>query len=402
MQFQQNQADLDYLLNRASEFLGEPVRPLTLSHEMAFHLHRNARVEDVGGLGLSQPVRMFNSGSHGHPVMMGMERYVVTLGETEGHRRLSLVRVVNPFAAGYPPNLLGELWVAPATDYLRLYRWLRRAAKREVEEIAPVMQADEQKRLVDNTIGFLQRGEEALKRFGIPLKRGVLLIGTPGNGKTMACRWLHAQAMKLGLEWRTVSAEDYDMARSGGSAHMLFDLTEPGIVLFDDFDTGLRNREDTGGAGDQSMFLSELDGMEIHRGVVYLFTTNAKLKDLDPAFRRPGRIDQIIRFPYPDADLRRRLIVEHWPQEVVENVPVEEIVNATEERSFAEVDELKKLLVMRFLDEDEWNWEWAWEAFQNSATHDEQDRSLGFTPRRNLRNGRSRVSPGWQDDEIPF
>ena len=254
----------------------------------------------------------------------------------------------------------------------------------------------EQERLWNNTLGFLERGEEALERFGVTLKRCVLLTGQPGNGKTMAARWLLSQANKLGYAWRTVRAEEYEMARHHGSAHGMFELDRPGIILFDDLDSALRDREDVGESPDHATFLSELDGLEVRRGVVYLFTSNAKVKDIDPAFRRPGRIDQIIHFPRPDAALRRRLIEELWPREIVENIPVEEIVEKTEGQCFAEVEEIKKLLVMRFLDKRTWDWPWAWESFQNRMEETVPRRPLGFirTPGKN--------GHPYSGDDVPF
>ena len=96
----------------------------------------------------------------------------------------------------------------------------------------------------------------------------------------------------------------------------LFDLDRPGIVLFDDLDHALRNRDDAMATLEQARFLSELDGVRLRQGIVYLFTTNAGIDDLDPAFRRPGRIDHMIRFSPPDADLRREFIANCWPREI--------------------------------------------------------------------------------------
>jgi hypothetical protein len=127
-----------------------------------------------------------------------------------------------------------------------------------------------------------------------------------------------------------------------------------------------------------------------------LFTSNAKVKDIDPAFRRPGRIDQIIHFPRPDAPLRRRLIEEHWPKEIVENIPVAEVVENTEGKCFAEVEELKKLLVMRFLDTRAWDWPWAWESFEHRMEESEPRRPIGFT-RGPSKNGHPSLS-----DDVPF
>lgn len=373
MSIKDGQADLSYVLQRGGELLRSTVRALAVDGEMSSFLAREARKEETQGLGTEPPIRMFHSGSHGSLVLCGFVSYSVQVGDS----RVPLLRVHNPFTDDFC-GPLNDLWIVSTDEYQRLYRWLRRGVKEKVREVAPIMDPADKQALWDNTIGFLQRGEEALEKFGVPLKRGVLLLGEPGNGKTMAARWLYTEALKNGLDWRTVTAESYDAARSHGSAHDLFQLEQPGIVLFDDFDTSLRDREDFGPDRDQSTFLSELDGIRIRRGVVYLFTSNAKLQHLDPAFKRPGRIDRIIYFQKPPADQRKRLIVEHWPAEIVAGIPVDEVVAATDGCCFAEVEEIKKLFVMRYLDTRAWDWEWALQSFKERAKDTSPDRSIGF------------------------
>lgn len=370
MNTRQTQNDLDYLMQRASEQLGAPVRPLQLVCELATSLIRAAWRVEVRGIGGEAPVRMVHTGLVGYSVAFGMERYTVDVNG----RRIPFVRVLNQDGT----SLLEDLFFVPAADLRRLYRWLRRGHRERVRGMEPIMRDEDRKALWDNTIGFLVRGAEALERFGVPLKRGVLLMGEPGNGKTMAARWLYAEALKANLEWRTVTVAQFDCARSNGTLEHLFQLNRPGLVLFDDFDTGLRDREETGMTRDHSTFLSELDGVSLRSGIVYLFTTNARFRDLDAAFRRPGRIDRIITFPKPDAELRRRLVLEHWPAEIVAAIPVDELINETEGLCFAEVEELKKLLVLRYLDTRNWDWPWAWTQFRERIRDCEKSRPLGF------------------------
>ncbi len=378
MSLRENQADLDLTLQRLSEVLGGTVRALNLDCETAGYLYRHLRREGSTGFGASQPIRTIQSGSRGHGVSFGIERFSVKIGDA----MVPLARAINPFADEYG-SPLNDVWACRTEHLTTLYRYLRRGVEEKHRQIKPVMKTDLKTRLWDNTVGFLERGSEAFDRFGVPLKRGVLLAGEPGNGKTMAARWLLNQASKLGFDWRTVRAEEYEMARNHGSARNLFELQRPGIIFFDDLDQALRNRDDVGSSGDHSTFLSELDGLSIRQGVVYLFTSNALFKQLDPAFRRPGRIDVFIRFEKPDAAMRRELIVDHWPKEIVESIPVDEAVSQTGGLSFAEVEELKKLLVMRYLDSREWEWNWAWDEFRKRGSDDKSDRFIGFAPRRN-------------------
>ena len=388
MSLQAISRDLTFFLAQAEELLGEPVRPVMLDFRMLHELGRHVRRLAVHGVGSDPEIRTLQHGCDGWSLQYGLVEYELRLDD----RRERAVRMNHDFGwAGSRP--LDELWAVPARVYLPLYRFLRRAVRTRSEGIVcPIMEPAARERLWANTIGFLQKGEQALKQFGVALKRGVLLHGTPGNGKTMASRWLASQCQELNLQWQTVTAENYENARSHGSASCLFQLAEPGIVFFDDLDGALRSRSDIGMNADHSTFLSELDGIELNTGVVYLFTSNAPLNELDPAFRRPGRIDQVICFELPAAELRERLVREQWPAAIVDVLDVPRVVEQTDGLSFAEIDELKKLLVLHYLDHQEWDWEHARDQFRLRASANGLTRPLGFladSRARRERTGRS-------------
>ena len=75
--------------------------------------------------------------------------------------------------------------------------------------------------------------------------------------------------------------------------------------------------------------MGELDGLRVREGVVFVFTTNAALSDLDPTFLRPGRIDVVAPFTCPDAELRRRFVLERWQADVRDALDVEQVVADT-------------------------------------------------------------------------
>ena len=130
-------------------------------------------------------------------------------------------------------------------DYIRLYRLARQLQARETEQVEPPVLHNEQLcQLRENTIGFLER--ENLRRIrdlGGRARRGLLLTGPPGNGKTSACRWLKAECLRRGWEFQLVSADAYAQARQSrcadASVRALFELDSRGIVVFDDFDIAL-------------------------------------------------------------------------------------------------------------------------------------------------------------------
>jgi len=134
------------------------------------------------------------------------------------------------------------------------------------------------------------------------------------------------------------------------------------VVFFDDMDQALRDRETVKETDDQAIFLTALDGISVNEGVVFVFTTNCALDLIDRAFKRPGRLDLVLHFNPPESVLRRRLM-ERWHEDIRSHLNLDTAVASTDGFSFAEIEELKNLLVMHFLDAGVWNWSWALKQF---------------------------------------
>ncbi len=113
-----------------------------------------------------------------------------------------------------------------------------------------------------------------------------------------------------------------------------------------------------------------------------MIASNLAPESLDPAMRRPGRIDVILRFPKPDAALRRRMIRERWHPDLQAGVDPETVVAQSEGWSFAELEEARKLLVMRRLDTARWDWPWVRDTLGRAA-QSKHARPIGFVPNLN-------------------
>jgi hypothetical protein len=280
-----------------------------------------------------------------------------------------------------------DFCVVDRKDYLPLYELAVRLKRERKAADPPVMTAEHQATLWQYTIRFLEPDNlKRIKGYGGRAKRGLLLTGPPGNGKTSACRWVQTEAEQRGWVAKTVTPDDYQAARRSCSpaaaVRELFQAGGRGVVFFDDLDIALRDRETAADTDDQAVFLSALDGITVTEGVVYVFTTNCPVDRIDPAFRRPGRIDLTLHFPKPDADLRRRL-VDRWHPDLRAAVGAERVVDDTVGLTFAEIEELKNLLVLRFVDANEWDWGWAQEQFRDNRTGltgKRADRGVGFAP----------------------
>jgi len=150
------------------------------------------------------------------------------------------------------------------------------------------------------------------------------------------------------------------------------------VIFFDDFDSALRDRETNGTSTERTLFLNGLDGIDVHVGVAYVFTSNARLDEIDPAIRRPGRVDVIPTFGPPSAELRRALITTRWHEDLRSQLPIERVVQQTEGMSFAELEELKKLLVLQLIDFGRCDWDQAYNDFHAGRADNRPKSILGF------------------------
>jgi cell division protease FtsH len=366
--------DIQTLLDQTSQLLGGDVRPIQMEWTIESSLSRHLVRRSDRGIGFERPIVCLRDQRRGHEVVVGVQTYGLQTSDGE----LPIAEITPPRRLRLP-----AFWVVRERDYRRFYRFIRERLKdSRAECVEPIMADADRQRLWDNTVGFLRRDASVLKRFGVPQKRGVLLSGSPGNGKTMACRWLRAQCERAGLDWTNVTADDYETARRERELHDLFQPDRPGIVLFDDFDAALRDRRTCDNPREQSTFLTELDGMNPKLGVVFLFTSNLTSDELDPALRRPGRIDTFIHFAKPDVLRRDELIRHRWHAEITNQLDVDTVVSFTAGFSFAEIEELKKQLVLGYFETGRFDWESACESLALRRDLVENRKKIGFASTR--------------------
>ena len=158
-----------------------------------------------------------------------------------------------------------------------------------------------------NTIEFLKRGN-LWSNYGIPPKRGVLLAGEPGTGKTLICKALMAEAEDITCI--TTSAYAFDGDDYVTELYELANDLSPCIVFIEDIDLIGQNREEYGYQKGPALLslLAVMDGIEEHTEIVTVATTNC-LDTLDKALsQRPSRFDRVIKLRRPSLSERRELI----------------------------------------------------------------------------------------------
>jgi hypothetical protein len=276
--------------------------------------------------------------------------------------------------------------VVDRKNYGRLYKSALRCRMTEQPPCSPpVLPPEQLSQLWKNTIGYLESANlDRIRAYGGRAKRGVLLTGAPGNGKTMASRWIWEACRKRRWEYRLVTPDSYRAARHCRGVDALFTVAKRGVIFFDDMDLALRDRETTAETEDQAIFLGALDGITVNEGVVFVFTTNCGLDLIDRAFKRPGRLDVVMHFRPPDAPLRRRLF-DRWHQDVRNALDLDEAVRSTEGYSFADIEELKNLLVMQYMEVNRWDWDGALKQFaiNRSELIGKPTRAVGFVHNHN-------------------
>jgi ATP-dependent 26S proteasome regulatory subunit len=154
-----------------------------------------------------------------------------------------------------------------------------------------------------HTMGISRHGD-ALVAAGRSLKRGLLLHGAPGTGKTHSLAYLISQ-----MPDRTVVVLTGQGLGGIGRAFALARALGPAMVVLEDVDLVAMARDLPGQEVNPLLFelLNQMDGLAADTDLVVMLTTN-RADLLEPALAaRPGRIDQALETPIPDAEARRRL-----------------------------------------------------------------------------------------------
>ncbi|MCF8054075.1 MAG: ATP-dependent zinc metalloprotease FtsH [Deltaproteobacteria bacterium] len=176
----------------------------------------------------------------------------------------------------------------------------------------------EAKAELEEVIDFL-RDPKKFTRLGGKIPKGVLLVGSPGTGKTLLARAIAGEA---GVPFLSISGSDFVEMFVGVGASRVRDLFEQGkkhapcIIFVDEIDAVGRHRgAGLGGGHDEreqtlNQLLVEMDGFESNDGVIMVAATN-RPDVLDPALLRPGRFDRQVVVSLPDVKGREQILAVH-------------------------------------------------------------------------------------------
>jgi cell division protease FtsH len=183
---------------------------------------------------------------------------------------------------------------------------------------ADVAGCDEAKEEVSELVEFL-RDPSKFQKLGGRIPRGVLMVGSPGTGKTLLARAIAGEAK---VPFFSISGSDFVEMFVGVGAARVRDMFEnakkqaPCILFIDEIDAVGRQRgAGLGGGNDEreqtlNQLLVEMDGFETGQGVIVIAATN-RPDVLDPALLRPGRFDRQVVVPLPDIRGREQILNVH-------------------------------------------------------------------------------------------
>lgn len=194
------------------------------------------------------------------------------------------------------------------------------------KDVAGVEEAKEE---VHELVDFL-RDPSKFQKLGGRIPRGILMVGSPGTGKTLLAKAIAGEAK---VPFFTISGSDFVEMFVGVGASRVRDMFEqakkhaPCIIFIDEIDAVGRHRgAGLGGGNDEreqtlNQLLVEMDGFEGNEGVIIIAATN-RPDVLDPALLRPGRFDRQVVVPLPDIRGREQILKVHLGK-----VPADEDVN---------------------------------------------------------------------------
>ncbi len=288
------------------------------------------------------------------------------LGALAREAAMDAVRRILPavnLREGIPAEVLEGLSVG-RDDFLSAMKRIQPSALREIMIQVPDVTWDDVGGLAEAQMRLREgvelplRSPQAFRRLGIRPAKGFLLFGPPGTGKTLL-----AKAVAREAEANFVATKSSDLlskwyGESEQQVSRLFQRARqvaPTVVFIDEIDSLAPARG--GGLGEPAVtervvntILAEMDGLEELQGVVVMAATN-RPNLLDPALLRPGRFDELVYVPVPDAAGRRRILAIHTKgMPLAEDVDLDAVAERTARFTGADLEDLTRragLLALR-------------------------------------------------------
>ena len=265
-----------------------------------------------------------------------------------------------PPAASVPPAAHGSMASVPspdervigpsATSQPEVPAW---DVERPSVTLADVAGMDEVKRHLEASFLAPMRNPELASMFGKRPRGALLMYGPPGCGKTFIARAIAGE-----LEANFVHATVADLfgelvSQTTGAIRALFETaraSRPCVIFLDEFDA-IGGRRTSGGSNSTawrtitSQLLEEFDGVDAANDGVYVLAATNRPWDVDPALRRPGRLDRTVLILPPDQETRETILERGLRDKPATAVDVSDVARRTSEYSGADLSYLVETAV---------------------------------------------------------
>ena len=194
---------------------------------------------------------------------------------------------------------------------------------------------DETDRILKRNVFEFHQKREALKKHGVPNKKGLLFYGPPGTGKTYTCQYIYSSLASV----TTLVVTGQSLLHVKTICN-LARMLQPALLVLEDVDLIFSSREINLYSTALGDLMDELDGFQNDEPVMFLLTTNA-IERLEQAIKdRPGRINQCVYFGPPNATLRKLYIQRYLEGYEADQLDLDAVVSETRGTTQAFLKEL--------------------------------------------------------------
>lgn len=248
-------------------------------------------------------------------------------------RKIDIIRFRESLNDRYSDMLLGKVLIMTDTHDGMMVNTMKRDDTVQMDSV--VLEDDFKSEIVDSINSFFDGKDDFYAKYNIPYRRGVLLYGPPGNGKTTLVKSLVNMIKHPVVYWQI---NEFTSSYSISEVFRRVSEKAPALLVIEDIDSLPSNL--------RSMFLNQLDGIQDNAGLFVIGTTNFPEK-IDPALmNRAGRFDRAFEVPKPTQEQRYTYLINKGLGGIVDDDTVKLTAELTDDMSMSMLNEVYTQVAM--------------------------------------------------------